>query len=81
MIDLLDLLTERIITELNFFASGLGLLTIGAIAVLIILLWDWRIALLGLIAIQVGVIVLVTKVYQLSLLWGDVQILVVTFAA
>lgn len=77
----MDSLTNWILTNFAFFASGLGLLTIGAIALLIILLWDWRIALVGLVVIQIGVIVLATKVYQLPLIWGNVQLMVTTFVA
>lgn len=81
MIDFFESLTTWILANLAFFASGLGLLIIGATAVLIILLWDWRVTLCGLVIIQSGVIVLVVKVYQLPLMWSNVQLLVSTFAA
>jgi len=78
---MIDSLTNWIVTNLAFFASGLGVLTIGAVALLIILLWDWRVTLLGLVIIQIGVIVLATKVYQLPLIWSNVQLMVTTFVA
>lgn len=81
MIDIFNGLTNWFVANLTFFASGLGLITIGAFAILMIVFWDWRITLLGLIAIQVGVVVLILKVYQLPLIWGNVQLLVVVLSA
>ncbi|MEZ4726181.1 MAG: hypothetical protein R3E79_03490 [Caldilineaceae bacterium] len=64
-------------TTFDFFASGLGILAIGAIAVAMLLFWDWRLLLLGVGVIQLGVVVLVTKVHQASLEWVQVQMFVI----
>ncbi len=44
---------------LSLFVTGPGVLFLGALAALIVLLWDWRVALGALALIQVGVAVLV----------------------
>ncbi|MEZ4864359.1 MAG: hypothetical protein R3C14_23805 [Caldilineaceae bacterium] len=70
-----------LLTTFNVFASGIGIIVIGATALLIILWWGWRLFLLGLITIQTGIVVLVAKNYGLSAEWAMVQMLVTTLAA
>lgn len=70
-----------LLTTFSFFASGLGILTIGAVAIVILLLWEWRLLLIGLCVIQLGVVVLVSKVHQLDLQWAQVQILITILCA
>lgn len=70
-----------LLTTFDFFASGLGILTIGAVAVLLLFFWEWRSLLVGLCIIQLGVAVLVTHVHQVELKWTQVQILVITLSA
>lgn len=77
----MDSLTSWILTNLSFFASGLGILVIGLSALLTILLWEWRVMLLGLTVVQIGVVVLTTAVYQFPLEWGTVQLLVTALGA
>ena len=77
----MDLITNWILTNLTVFASGLGILLIGAIALLMILLWDWRLILPGVLVVQAGVMVLTTHVYQLPTEWGTVQVLVTALTA
>jgi hypothetical protein len=77
----MDLFTNWILTNFTFFASGLGILVIGAAALLVILLWDWRVILIGLVVVQTGVMVLTTQVYQLPTEWGTVQLMVTALAA
>jgi len=67
-----------LLTTFNFFASGLGILTLGAVAVVMLLFWDWRLFLSGLWVIQLGVAVLVSRVYGINQEWVQVQILVNT---
>lgn len=74
----MDALFTWLLTTFDFFASGLGILAIGAVAVIMLLFWEWRTLLLGLWMIQLGVVVLVTKVHQTSLEWAQVQMLVIT---
>jgi hypothetical protein len=77
----MDSLTGWILTNLSFFASGIGILVIGVSALLTILLWDWRVALVGLLVVQTGVVVLTSTVYQLPLAWSNVQLLVTALCA
>lgn len=77
---MLDLFTGWLFTQLDFFASGLGILLIGATALLTILLWEWRLTLIGIMVIQVGVAILVSKVHALTLQWASVQLLVTALA-
>ncbi len=77
----MDAITSWILLNLSFFASGLGILLIGLSALLTILLWDWHVMLVGLIVVQIGVVVLTTSVYQLSVEWGTVQLLVTALSA
>lgn len=77
----MESLITWLLTNFTFFASGLGILTIGAVAVLMLFLWEWRSFLVGLCVIQLGVVVLVTYVHQVELKWAQVQILVTTLSA
>lgn len=77
----MEALITWLLTNFTFFASGLGILTIGAVAVLMLFFWEWRSSLVGLCVIQVGVAVLVTQVHQVELKWAQVQILVTTLSA
>lgn len=77
---MLDLFTGWLFTQLDFFASGLGIVLIGATALLTILLWEWRLTLIGIMVIQVGVAILVSKVHALALQWASVQLLVTALA-
>lgn len=72
----MDSLTTWLLTTLNFFASGMGILAIGASAIAMLLFWEWRVFLIGLCIIQLGVVVLVAKIHQAGLEWVQVQILV-----
>ena len=77
---MLELFTGWLFTQLDFFASGLGILLIGATALLTILLWDWRVTLAGVLVIQVGVAILAGKVHGLTIQWASVQIMVTGLA-
>ncbi|CAN5740795.1 hypothetical protein BH10CHL1_BH10CHL1_27330 [soil metagenome] len=72
----MEALLAWFLLKLSFFASGLGLLTIGAIAVSIILFWNWRQALAGVLLVQIGVAVLIVYVHGVAQDWAAVQILV-----
>lgn len=78
---IMEVLITWLLTHFTFFASGLGILTIGAIATLMLFLWEWRSSLVGLCVIQLGIAVLVTQVHQVELKWAQVQILVTTLSA
>lgn len=70
-----------LLTTFDFFASGLGILLIGAVAIVMLLFWEWRILLLGVCLIQIGVVELMTKIYGLHLEWVRVQLLVLFLGA
>lgn len=71
----MERLFEPLLTQLPFFATGLGVIALGAVAVGMLLMWGWRSALFGLVLIQIGVASLMVQVHRLSLQWGGVQIL------
>lgn len=72
----MEALLAWFLLKLSFFASGLGLLTTGAIAVSIILFWNWRQAIAGVILVQIGVAVLIVYVHGVAQDWAAVQIFV-----
>ncbi len=72
----MESLIAWLLVTFNFFASGLGILTIAGITVVMLLFWEWRTLLIGLCVIQLGIVVLVTRVHQVNLEWGQVQLLV-----
>lgn len=74
----MDALLTWLLTTFEFFASGLGILLIGAVAVAMLLTWEWHILLLGVWVIQLGVTVLVTQVHGVDREWVQVQLLVMT---
>jgi hypothetical protein len=77
----MDSLFTWLLATFNFFASGMGILAIGGIAIAMILLWEWRLFLLGLCVIQLGVVVLLAKVHHVTLEWVQVQMLTSTLSA
>ncbi|MBX3010147.1 MAG: hypothetical protein KF832_01525 [Caldilineaceae bacterium] len=74
----MDALLTWLLTTFDFFASGFGILLIGAIAISMLLVWDWRLFLAGVWIIQLGVSVVVTRLYNVNLEWMQVQMLVMT---
>lgn len=77
----MESLLTWLLTTFNFFASGLGILIIGALAVAMLLFWEWRLLLIGLCLIQLGVVVLLTKVHQVDQQWAQMQILITILCA
>lgn len=77
----MDFLTNWVLTNFTFFASGLGILLIGTIALILILIWDWRVTLVGLLVMQIGVVVLSHQVHGLPLEWANVQLMVTALVA
>jgi len=77
----MESLTAWLLATFTFFASGLGILTIAAVTVAMLLFWEWRTLLIGLCIIQLGMAVLVTRAYQVNLQWAQVQILVTLLSA
>ncbi len=67
---------EQLFATLNFFATGTGLLITAASAALIILIWDWRAALVGLFLVQLGTITLGVQRYGLDTQWAVLELIV-----
>ena len=67
---------EQLFAALNFFATGTGLLITAASAALIILIWDWRAALVGLFLVQLGTVTLGVQRYGLDAQWAMLELIV-----
>jgi hypothetical protein len=73
----MDPIIERLLGQVSFFNTGLGVLALAALAATLFLFWEWRSALVTLIVLQVGVAALMVEVHHLPLQWAGVQILVI----
>jgi hypothetical protein len=71
---------ESIFGLLSFFGSTAGSIFIGAAVALIIVLWEWRVALLGLFCVQVGVASAAVGLGQLPAEWAGVMVVVMGLA-
>jgi len=72
---------DSIFALLSFFGGTLGPIFIGAATALMIVFWDWRVALLGLFCVQVGVASAAVAVGQLPPEWGGVMVVVMGLAS
>jgi hypothetical protein len=71
---------ESIFGLLSFFGSTAGSIFIGLAVALIIVLWEWRLALLGLFCVQVGVASAAVSLGQLPAEWAGVMVVVMGLA-
>ena len=55
---------------MSFWATGLGLLATLGVVTLIILLWDWRAALIGLVVVQMSLATLSVQIFALPTTWA-----------
>jgi hypothetical protein len=60
----------------GFFATGMGVVATIAVAALIILIWEWRVALVGLFVVQFSVATFGVLVHDVPAQWGTTHILV-----
>ena len=60
----------------GFFATGMGVLMTIAVAALIIVIWDWRVALIGLFVVQFSVATFGVLVHDVPAQWGTTHILI-----
>ncbi len=67
---------EQLFATLNFLATGTGLLITAASAALIILIWDWRAALVSLFLVQLGTVTLGVQRYGLDAQWAVLELIV-----
>ena len=72
---------DRLFSAFGFFATGMGVLTTIAIAVLIILIWDWRAALIGLFVVQFSVATFGVLVHDVPAQWGATHVLIMLLNA
>lgn len=66
-----------VLSWLNFLATGPGMLITGFFAILMILAWEWRVSLIGLILIQVGIAPIAVLLQGIDAQWVTVQTLVI----
>lgn len=66
---------------LSFFGSPPGLTTIGAAVALVIVLWEWRIALVGLVLTQVGVAAATVALAETPSDWAGVMVSIMFLCA
>lgn len=64
---------------LNFAGGTLGPM-IGVVTALMIVIWEWRIALLGLFIVQIGVVSAASSIGQLPADWAGVMIVITALA-
>jgi hypothetical protein len=67
---------EAIFSALDFFATGSGLLVTAAGAAFIVLLWEWRTALVGLFVVQLGVATLGVERYGVEAQWAALELVI-----
>jgi hypothetical protein len=72
---------DALFSSLNFIASGGGILFVGALATVIVLFWDWRVALIGLFLVQLLLAALMVRVHGIPVQWAMVQTLVIGLCA
>ena len=71
---------DSILGYLSFFGGALGPVIVGTATALIIVVWEWRVALLGLFCVQVGVVSAAVALDHLPSEWAGVMIVVMGLA-
>lgn len=71
---------ESIFGPLSFFGGTLGPILVAAVTALVIVLWEWRVALLGLFCVQVGVASAAVALGQIPPEWAGVMVVVMGLA-
>jgi uncharacterized membrane protein len=72
---------DNLLGLLNFFGSSAGLATIGMTVAALIVVWDWRLALAGLVLVQVGVAAATVALAETSSDWAGVMVAVMLLCA
>ena len=72
---------DQFFSALRFFDSSSGTLVIGLVAAIMIVIWDWRASLLGLIVIQLGIATLAVTRQGMEPQWAFIQTLVILLCA
>lgn len=68
---------DTLFSAFGFLASGFGILLAGALAAAIVLVWDWRFALVALFLVQLVLATLTVRVHAVPVQWQMVQTLVI----
>ncbi len=71
---------ENTFASLGLWAGDASLLVAGLAAALMILVWDWRASLVGLVAVEMGVTLAAIRHLSLPLPWATIQGLVIVLA-
>jgi hypothetical protein len=76
----MDNLFSSLFTSLSFFGGDSGPIIVGVATALIIVAWEWRVALIGLFCVQVGVVSASVAMGQLPSEWAGVMVVVMALA-
>jgi hypothetical protein len=71
---------DSIFALLGFFGGTIGPVIVGTATALMIVVWDWRLALLGLFCVQIGVVSAAVALGQLPSEWAGVMVVVMGLA-
>jgi hypothetical protein len=71
---------DRLFDLLTFFSTSFGLAVTGATAAALILFWDWRLALAGLVVVQIGVATVTVQVEHMPAEWAAIMTAVTCLA-
>jgi hypothetical protein len=71
---------DTVLGLLEFFGGPRGPLILGTVTALIIVIWEWRVALLGLFVVQVGIVSAAVALGQLPSEWAGVMIVIMGLA-
>jgi hypothetical protein len=71
---------DNIFGLLSFFGGFTGPILVGTATALVIVIWEWRLALLGLFCIQVAVVSAAVAIGQLPAEWAGVMVVVMGLA-
>lgn len=72
---------DQFFAELRFFTSNSGPLIIGLAAAVMIVLWDWRASLVGILVVQLGVAALAVARQGMQPQWAFIQTLIIGLCA
>jgi len=72
---------DQLFEALSFFATETGILIISVVAGAMILFWEWRTALIGLVIVQVGVLSLSVARTGMPAQWAGLQVVVMIIIA
>jgi hypothetical protein len=70
-----------ILEPFGFLASNSGLAFLGLLVAVMIILWDWRVTVLGLVVVQIGVAAITVNWHGVPAQWGAIQVLVTALSS